>query len=233
MRLLFGALSSKTAADIFAGANVFAVKADDGGWEVCQFRDATLREDGAWRLRGLLRGQAGSEPQALAGASIGARIVLLNASLSQAVFGANVRGLAFDWQAGPETDIPGTVNFTENTLTLSSRGLVPFAPVHLRARWKSDDIRLTWIRRTRLGGDSWEGEVPLSEAYERYRLTIFDGETPVRTVEASMPEYLYTAADIFGDFGTSDPGAAISFSVAQLSDAVGEGVMAGESVVIA
>ncbi len=42
VRLLFGALSSKAAEDVFAGANAFAVQSDSGGWEICQFRDAEL-----------------------------------------------------------------------------------------------------------------------------------------------------------------------------------------------
>lgn len=92
------------------------------------------------------------------------------------------------------------------------------------------DIALSWTRRTRAGGDSWEGDVPLSEASERYRLRIFDGANELRSVEMTTPDYLYAAADILADFGAPGPGAAITFSVAQISDAVGEGVIRQENV---
>ena len=83
------------------------------------------------------------------------------------------------------------------------------------------------------GGDSWEGEVPLGELTEVYRVTIYDGETPVRTAQISTPDYLYAAADILADFGSPDPGEALSFSVAQISDAVGEGIEASAAPAIA
>jgi len=101
---------------------------------------------------------------------------------------------------------------------------MPLAPVHLRAAKEGGDIRLSWARRTRTGGDSWEGEVPLGETFERYAVTIFNGATPVRTIETGSADYLYTAADITTDFGAPGPGAALTFAVAQISDAVGEGL---------
>ncbi|MFC2954037.1 glycoside hydrolase/phage tail family protein [Marinicaulis aureus] len=232
LRLAFGALSSKSEEDVFAGANLFAVEADNGGWEICQFETAELLENGRWRLSGLLRGQAGSEQQAMAGASVDARFVLLNSAVTQAAFSVNARGLSFVWQAGPEGDLPDTDNFTTKTLTMSARGLIPLSPVHLRAAWAGSDIRLSWIRRTREGGDSWEGEVPLSEYDERYRVTIYDGASPVRTVETTTSEYAYAAADILADFGSSDPGATLTFAVAQVSDAVGEGAEARRDIVL-
>ncbi|WP_375205587.1 phage tail protein [Hyphococcus sp.] len=233
VRLPFGALSSKSPEDLFAGANLFAVKADNGGWEVCQFETAMLLETGNWRLSGLLRGQAGTESEASSGASFDARFVLLNSAVTQAEFSVNSRGLAFDWQAGPEGDLPDTETFRRKTLTMNARGLTPLSPVHLRAAWSGSDIRLSWIRRTREGGDSWEGEVPLGEYDERYRMTIYDGLTPVRTVETATSEYAYAAADILADFGSSDPGPTLTFAVAQISDAVGEGAEASASPVIA
>ncbi len=232
VRLHFGTLASREDEDFFAGAGAFAVKADNGGWEVCQFQNAELLENGDWRLSGLLRGQAGTEMEALAGAGIDARFVLLNRAVTQIEFAASSRNIAFDWQAGPDGDLPGTENFTSESLTMSARGLMPLSPVHLRAKAEGGGIRLSWIRRTRSGGDSWEGEVPLSENYERYRVSIYDGETPVRTVETTAPDYLYSSADITDDFGAPFTGDVIAFAVAQISDAVGEGVEASGSVAL-
>jgi hypothetical protein len=180
----------------------------------------------------LLRGQVGSEAEALAGASIGARFVLLTPSVTQIDFNLGQRGLEFNWQAGPEADLPDTENFTGQSLTMNARGLAPLSPVHLRARRQGSDIALSWIRRTRTGGDSWEGEVPLGEQSERYRLTIYDGETPVREIETSAPSYTYASADITADFGGPYADPVITFAVAQISDAVGEGAERRGSVVI-
>ncbi len=230
--LFFGSLSSREADDVLSGANLCAIESDDGGWELAQFRDADLQPDGGWRLSDLLRGQAGSEVQSLSGASVDARFVLMNAAVTQAQFSADLRGLSFDWQAGPEKDIPDTENFTSDSFSLGARGLKPLSPVHLRAARDGADIQLSWIRRTREGGDSWEGEVPLGEQSERYALTVFDGAAPVRDVETTTPDYLYTAADIAADFGPSGPGATITIAVAQISDAAGAGVAAMNDVAI-
>lgn len=223
VRLSFGALSARDEIDVFAGANLFAVKSVSGDWELAQFKDAELQPDGSWRLSGLLRGQAGTEVEALAGAAVGARFVLMTGAVSQVPFSPSLRGLPFIWSAGPHGDLPGTENFTEKTLALNARGLKPLSPVHLKAAQEGADIHLSWIRRTRIGGDGWEGEVPLSEAYERYRVQIYNGADIVREVETTAPDYLYAAANLTTDFGPSGPGASLAFSVVQLSDAVGEG----------
>ena len=87
-------------------------------------------------------------------------------------------------------------------------------------------MRLRWTRRTRTGGDSWEGEVPLGEVYERYRVSIYQDAVLVRVVETDGPEYFYADAEIEADFGPDAPATGVSMRVAQLSDAVGAGVEA-------
>ena len=232
VRLSFGALSSREVMDVFAGANAFAVMSDAGAWELAQFRAAALREDGSWRLSGLLRGQAGTEAEAMAGAGAGARFVLMTPAAAQIAFPGALRGMPYRWSAGPDGETPDTENFSEKMLTLTARGLKPLSPVHLRACKAGGDIRLSWTRRTRIGGDSWEGEVPLSEAYERYRVRVFNGETAIREAETASPDYLYRAAEIAADFGPEGPGETLTFSVAQLSDAVGEGAEAQKEVTL-
>jgi len=232
VRLSFGTLSSRQEEEVFAGAGAFAVESLNGAWEVAQFRDAVLLTDGTWRLTGLLRGQAGSEAEAQAGAGANARFILLTPAVTQAALTANARGLSFTWSAGPEKDIPGTDTFTEKTLLFNARGLKPLSPVHLRAAREGGDIRLAWIRRTRLGGDSWEGEAPLAELSERYRVSVFNGASEVRMLETTTPDYLYPAAAITEDFGGGGPGEILTFAVAQISDAVGEGVEAKAGVKI-
>ncbi|MEO0983266.1 MAG: glycoside hydrolase/phage tail family protein [Pseudomonadota bacterium] len=228
----FGSFVSRSDDEIFAGANLIVIESANGAYELAQFRDAELVSPGRWRLSGLLRGQGGSEAEALAGAAAGARFVLMSRAVTQIDFSLNERDLVFDWQAGPDGEVPDTETFTARSLSFAARGLKPLSPVNLRASPEGGDIRLSWIRRTREGGDTWEGEVPLGELSERYAVTIFNGADPVRAVETTGPDYLYAAADIVSDFGPQGPGPSLSFAVAQLSDAVGAGVAASAEAVI-
>lgn len=82
--------------------------------------------------------------------------------------------------------------------------------------------------RTREGGDGWISEPPLAEQSERYQLTIYADGEPVRTVETSAPSHLYEAGEIAADFGPQGPGKALTFAVAQISDAVGPGQRGGD-----
>ncbi len=230
--LSFGTLSSRSEEDVFNGANLLAVESQNGSFEVLQFQSADLQPNGHWQLAKLLRGQGGSEIEAQVGAPIGARVVLLTPAVTQAVFPADLRGLALDWLAGPEKDIPGTANFSSKNLTVQGRGLTPLAPVHLRAKKAGDDIHLSWIRRTRIHGDNWEGEVPLNERDERYAVSIFDGERELRRVETTNPEYFYKAGEIAQDFGAGGPSADFAFSIAQTSDLVGDGFAAKREVIL-
>lgn len=227
VRLTYGALASRSAEEVFAGANAAALETP-AGWEVLQFREADLGADGVWTLKGLLRGQAGTEVEAAAGAAAGARFVLLNGAVISAALPVDLRGLSFDWSAGPADDAPTEETFRTRSFAGEARGLKPLSPVHLRAVQKpGGDLDFTFVRRTRLGGDSWEGEdAPLSETYERYRLEIRNGANLVRAADIASPAFTYGAAMIAADFPPASFPAGrppLTFRVAQISDAVGPG----------
>ncbi|MGE0408375.1 MAG: phage tail protein, partial [Amphiplicatus sp.] len=227
LRLSSGALSSKSEAEVLAGANLLAIETG-AGFELMQFREARLDEDGAWTLSWHLRGQLGTEDQALLGAPAGARIVLIERTAVEALYPLDLRGAALAWQAGPDRDFPDTENFSHADVALTARALRPLAPVHLKAAPEAGGRRLSFIRRTRIGGDNWESEVPLGEAAERYRLRIYDGAALLREVELAAPDYFYTDAEILADFGSGGLGGASdpAFEVAQISDGVGAGLAA-------
>ena len=82
-------------------------------------------------------------------------------------------------------------------------------------------MTFTWIRRTRIDGDTWVGEVPLGEDSERYALDILSGSDVVRTLDVTSPAALYAAADEIADFGA--PQTNLSIRVSQLSATVGRG----------
>jgi len=85
-------------------------------------------------------------------------------------------------------------------------------------------VTFTWIRRTRIDGDSWVGEVPLGEDSEQYALDILSGGDVVRTLAATAPSALYAASDEIADFGV--PQATLHVRVTQLSATVGRGFAA-------
>jgi hypothetical protein len=94
--------------------------------------------------------------------------------------------------------------------------------VHVRGRATGDGLLISWIRRTRLGGDSWEAvEVPLGEDSEAYEVDILDGDAVKRTLAASQPQALYSQDDQIADWGAIQP--AYDVAVYQLSAVYGRG----------
>ena len=159
----------------------------------------------------------------------GAPVMLLGAGVVQAGIGEAEVGLALSWRYGP-ADLPiDDEDYIAETFAFTGRGRRPYAPAQLRGRrdHATGDWTLTWARRTRVGGDTWDvAEVPLGEASEAYRLEILDapGGAALRTVELSAPAFLYTAAMQAADFGA--PVWNVPMRVAQLSAVYGAGIAA-------
>jgi hypothetical protein len=231
VELFGGALSSLPEVDILGGRNAAAVKTASGGWEILQFAAAELIGPDTYRLTRLLRGECGSEQAMVTGAAAGADFVLLDAAVVPVPTDLNELGVVRRVRFGPAQDDHAAPSFIEIAVTASGIGLKPFAPVHLKARKDlgSGDIALTWIRRTRFGGVSWElAETPLNEEREAYRLEVYDGGDLLRTVETSAPAYVYAAADQIADFGA--PPSEFTLRVAQLSAIAGPGFALQESL---
>jgi hypothetical protein len=224
VELFGGTLSSLPEIDILAGRNVAAVKTAGGGWEILQFAEAELIGPDTYQLTRLLRGECGSEQAMAAGAAAGADFVLLNAAVVPLPTELNEVGLVRRVRFGPAQDDHAAPSFVEIPVSASGVGLKPFAPVHLKAQkdFGTNDIALTWIRRTRFGGVSWElAETPLNEEREAYRLEVYDGGNLLRTIETSASSYVYAEADQIADFGA--PPSEFTLRVAQLSAIAGPG----------
>ena len=99
--------------------------------------------------------------------------------------------------------------------------------MHLKCSRNGGGVTFTWIRRTRIDGDTWVGEVPLGEDNEKYALDILSGVNVLRTILTTAPLALYTAADEISDFGT--PQTSLHVRVTQLSATVGRGFAAEPS----
>jgi hypothetical protein len=219
VRLEGRSLASAPLAAVLAGDNALAVRAPSGDWEVIAFQAAELVAPDVWRLSGLLRGQRDGAASEVV-IPTGAPAVLLDAAVVRLDVAAFERGTPLIVRAAPAGGPPSGPAMTEVSTTWGGRALRPPAPAHLRKRWFGGDLQLAWIRRARLGGDVWEGEVPLSEGAERYRVRVLDGAVVLREAEVLAPAFIYTAAMRTADGPSADG----RIEVAQGSSLYGWGV---------
>lgn len=217
---------------VLNGANFVAVENADGEWEVLQYVNSELQQTKRYKLSQLLRGQGGTETAMRDPVSAGARVVFL--SLSD-IFPLNVSQASIfidlNFRYGPNVADVSDFRFQEETVPIDAIGLRPFSPCQLRGVHvvSTGDWELSWIRRTRFGGDSWEAStIPLNEEAELYELEIMDGSTVVRTVSGSESAFLYTAAMQTADFGSGVSN--VTFRVYQISAIYGRGVVAQATV---
>lgn len=201
--LYSGVLANVTRNDVLNGANAFAIEAD-GEWEIIQATRCELVEPGVYEVSGFLRGRQGSAHAMRAPHPLGARIVKLDQRLARVNIGAHEWGEELLFVAPPADALPTSNRAETATLILPHVGVRPWAPAHLRAvREASGDVRITWIRCARIGGDYWgPGEPPLGFPGESYVLKILDGGDPVRTETTSVPSFNYLAAAQTADFGS-------------------------------
>ncbi|MBW8444491.1 MAG: glycoside hydrolase/phage tail family protein [Arenimonas sp.] len=227
--LFFGSLASAATLTVLEGENRLALRALNGAWEVIGFAAAEENSAGRWRLSSLLRGLAGTEDAMAAGADVGAAVVVLDAAVRPLGLSAEEAGLSRDYIAEP-VGMAGTP-FAIGAFAGGVRAQTPLSPVHLKARRTAGgEIALSWIRRSRLDGDSWvPAEVPLDEAVEAYRLEILDGAAVRRTVEVGEARIVYSQAQELSDFGSLQ--ASIRVRVRQLGR-VAEGIASEAELVV-
>lgn len=197
IRMISGTLESKDEAAVLAGGNVALV--GDGtpdNWEVIQFAKAELVAEGVYDLSDRLRGQAGSDSLGLGEWPAGSWFVLLDGAQTQLDLPLSAIGQTRHYRVGPASRPVSDPVYSEFELAFKGNGLRPFAPVHLRAETQgSGDIIITWIRRSRIGGDSWVvPEVPLGEESEVYRLQIWAADALLHEEVLGQSEWTYSAA---------------------------------------
>ena len=222
VRLDNGELQSVTELALLGGANTVAIENTAGDWEVFQFQEATLVAPSTYELSVLLRGQAGTEKAMGSPVPAGARFVFLDSAVAQVDMTVDEIALDFNWKYGPISRDIGHASFQDQLRSFSGLGLRPFSPVHVQAAPAGNDVVISWIRRTRLGGDSWDtSEVPLAEDSERYEVDILDGALVKRTLASGAPSVTYSESDQIADWGSSQ--STYNINVYQLSAAYGRG----------
>ncbi|KIT17299.1 hypothetical protein jaqu_10300 [Jannaschia aquimarina] len=92
---------------------------------------------------------------------------------------------------------------------------------------REDDVhRFTWMRRSRIAGDSWDREIPLGETRERYVANARVGEQIVWTTETDKTELALDRA--LREANGLEQG--YELEIAQISDEYGPGSWASLSV---
>jgi hypothetical protein len=224
VKLYSGELASLDEATILSGrANALAIRNADGDWEILQFCNAALVDAGVYDLTKLLRGRLGTEHAMRNPVAAGARIVVLDGVIAQIQAALAERGVTRFYKWGPSSLDPSDVAWQQGTFTARCVGLMPWSPVHVAGvRNGAGDLAITWIRRTRFGGDWADGaDVPLNEESERYEVDILDGANVARTIATTFPAATYSAAQQTANFGSPQP--SIAVRVYQLSATVGRG----------
>jgi len=222
LRLDGGQLASASEAQVLEGANGLVLFATGRSPEILQYAEAELVDTATWRLTGLLRGRAGTEAAGEEPWPEGARALRLDGTLATVASGLSALGRSSIYRVGPAGGDHGGAMVSEVSATVSGAALLPLAPVHLDARRTAAGIAISFIRRTRVDGDSWDVvEVPLGEASEAYRVEILSGSTAVRTFETSTPQVTYSTAAELADFGAAQ--ASLTVRVRQVSATVGPG----------
>lgn len=207
VKLSNGTLNSTDRISLLGGANLAAVQNANGDWEVIQFETATLVDVSTYRISGLLRGQFGTEAAMAASVAAGATFVMLDAAVTRVPMTLSSLNLPFNWRYGPGNRNIGDAAYTVAQHAYTGLGLKPLSPAHVTVeRNGAGDVTLSWKRRTRIGGDSWDViDVPLGEDNERYEIDIMAGAIVKRTLNATAQTVTYSGAQQSTDFGAPQP----------------------------
>jgi hypothetical protein len=224
LQLSTDALESVSEARLLDGANLVAIgDGSAGNWELLQFAAATLVAPGVWEISQRLRGQAGTDGTMPDVWPVGSTVVILNAAVEQISLAQNARGLTRHYRIGSARLPFDDQSYSHLAEAFDGAGLRPYAPCHLRAVADGSDTAVSWVRRTRIDGDTWAStEVPLGETEERYLVRVLQGGSILREITTLSAQWSYSAAMKAADIAAG----AYEIQVGQLSAAFGVGPFA-------
>ncbi|SHE50480.1 Putative phage tail protein [Loktanella atrilutea] len=221
VKLVSGALKAVDPEAVLAGANVLAIgdgSADD--WEIVQFAQAQLIAPQTYQLTELLRGQRGSSAMIRDVWPAGSRVVLMDGRPEPVTIPTAARGLVRHFRYGPVKRPLTDRSYRHVVHTFKGNALRPYPVVHLSAARTGADLRVAWIRQTRIDGDLWgRGDVPLGEETQAYVVEVRQGDAVRREETVTEPGWTYTEAMRQAD-GVTEP---YVVAVAQLSTRYGTG----------
>ena len=160
----------------------------------------------------------------------GARVVVLDDSLTPLPNSEADLGLPWNWRIGPAARPPSDDSYVAQTFTPEGNGLRPFSVAHVQQPWRRPrvpgNLTIQWVRRSRsLAADNWGmGEVSLAEEAEAFEVDILDDASVKRTLNSSTNSAIYTSNDQIADWGALlGPGDTLTIRIAQLSALIGRG----------
>jgi hypothetical protein len=209
--------------EVLNGANLAYLQG-----EVLQFVTATDLGNSEYQLSRLLRGRFGTEAK-VSTHVVGDQFVLLTRASVIRLPINTVEINAERYYRGVTRGLSLSMAPTQ-PVTCTGASLTPYAVCSIAGtRDGSNNLTLTWLRRTRIGG-AWLDyvDVPLSENTEAYEIDVMDGADVVRTLTATAETVGYTAAEQTTDFGS--PQASLTVKLYQLSGVVGRGYAATATV---
>lgn len=221
-KLRGGVLSSVPDGRALAGANLLALIDAAGEIELATAARIELIGPQRFRLSGFVRGLGGSEQAARRLLPAGARVVVLDGATVPLTSDLSDLGRTLRYRVGPARHDVGDPTMVAFAAEVAGAALLPLSPVGVKARRSEAGVALSWLRRTRIDGDSWDlAEVPLGEEGERYEVAILDAEVIVDGATVNEPRWLYPAEREILAFGALQE--EIAISVRQCSATVGAG----------
>lgn len=223
IRVPGGVLETVGVDQVLNGGNLMAI--GDGtpdNWELLQFQSATLVAPDTYDIAMRLRGQLGTDALMPSSWPAGSIVVLMDGAPKQINLHSSERDLARHYRIGPARRAYDDPSYSHQVQAFSGIGLRPLSVCHLQAQTRnSGDVDISWVRRTRIDGDSWSAyEIPLGELREIYTVRILADSLVRRTVTVGATVWSYTAAQRAADGLSGTP---FNVEIAQISDAFGAG----------
>jgi hypothetical protein len=227
--LLFGTLANADKWALTANLTTNLMWFSTG--EIIQFATATLNGDGSYTLSGLRRGRLGTEQFVGAHAPGETVLMLTQAVMGNVTYGAPDINATRYWQA--LNDAPDNPASAVQTLTMTTRRLLPYAPTYIRgSRDMPGNLTITGLRRVRWHGQPlWhpaETDTPVT-----VEIDIYSGMSVVRTLTGTLSANgsgitdplgftaYYAEADQVLDFGS--PQASVSYRAYSRNATIGRG----------
>ena len=219
--------------EMLNGGNLAALMKENGEVELLQFQNAVQINEHTIQLSILLRGRRGTEVFASSHRANETFVLLTGETLSSLNFTLDQLNRAINYRLTTTGEL-----FEEAAAmvyTSTGRNLKPYAPVHYRLlRLANNNIRIFWVRRTRLGGQLRDGTgtVSIAETVEKYSIDILATDNSViRTInDISDTQYDYSFLDIQNDGLQNE--SELTIMIYQISESVGRGFSHKQTVVI-
>jgi hypothetical protein len=211
--MMYGTLVSVARVDVLNGANRAYIGGVNDG-EYIGFSTVTSLGNGVYQLSDLLRGQRGTDTN-WGDHSVGDQFVILD-DVSRVIpptAGTTQR-------LGDDIEFKQAILIDDGSITINVDGaeITPYSAASvLVERDGSENITLTWLRRTRAGGELQDlVDVPLSEYDARWRVDWYDptGATIERSSSVTAETATYSAANQTTDGYT--PGDPVKFKIHQI-----------------